>query len=868
MVLGNGNGSAIVDSPRNAVDLLAEFKLTGRQEAFEEVVRRYAAMVFGVCLKTTRNAHDAEDATQAVFLNLAVHCKTNDQAITYVGPWLQKVARRVSLDIRRSKKRREVREETHATTNSRINGNGNGHVDGGQEGVDVEELKVILNEELHQLPAKYRLPMILHYFGGLSREEMAKELGCKPSTLGVRIHRGRQMLAQRLSERGASLGHLSLGLALTLSVRSAVSDGIIVSTSKAAADLMAGSELGAMISSHVLAFSHGAAGAAMIAKVKTVAAIVVIAALTLLGAAGAVAKVVPLDELKRQWQGKLQGIFRIPRLQSPFSPPQANAADAPGALELAARSLATDAVVETVLWMGETPAEGGRPRMRPGVTASRPRHGIGSAGRVVAQFVSTVISSNLSAGGSDKREPAGPVYAAGQGANSAVAAAAPVPAVLPPHRDHRLLAGGVGGDGPVNGLFAGGVARASGDVTLGSEQLVYPLLPPARMSEWLSGGGTGAARGGGEPVLARGPSMVIGGAPGSRGSVEVDHGTLAVDHQVIGDRGSGQLSQLGGTNIARAVRLGVGPGGKGIYDLRGNRLLIKGDDASTLALAAGGQLSGIEIGHDGAGEFNIGDGLSMGEISEYGPYGPLGGSLVVRGGQPGTGVLRGTGRITLHGYFDHNGRVIADGYGTDRTLEFSGFRYVGNSYDNPAHGGTNGWFAQDHGQLILPNLRIHAGTGTYTWGEDPTDPTIDLVNSVRLTVHDAAKDGPVRISLVSKDRLDVPTLPTGHNFIGIWKFEDGGLPHGAVDLLVRYDDGLAEQLGLNENNLKLWRYSDGQWIRINDATFSRDVELNLIGGTAADAFTYFAVSAPEPATAAVLLFGGGALLLRRRPRTR
>src|SRR5678816_1378359 len=104
MVLGNGNGSSIVDSPRDAVD-----------------------------------------ATQAVFLNLAVHCKTNDQSITYVGPWLQKVARRVSLDIRRSKKRRAVREEAHATTNSRINGNGNGHVNGGQDGVDVEELKVILN---------------------------------------------------------------------------------------------------------------------------------------------------------------------------------------------------------------------------------------------------------------------------------------------------------------------------------------------------------------------------------------------------------------------------------------------------------------------------------------------------------------------------------------------------------------------------------------------------------------------------------------------------------------------------------------------------------------------------------------------------
>jgi len=46
--------------------------------------------------------------------------------------------------------------------------------------------------KLDKLPAKYRLPLILHYFGGLKPEDMAKELGCKPSTLGVRLHRGRK----------------------------------------------------------------------------------------------------------------------------------------------------------------------------------------------------------------------------------------------------------------------------------------------------------------------------------------------------------------------------------------------------------------------------------------------------------------------------------------------------------------------------------------------------------------------------------------------------------------------------------------------------------------------------------------------------
>ena len=42
------------------------------------------------------------------------------------------------------------------------------------------------------------------------------------------------------------------------------------------------------------------------------------------------------------------------------------------------------------------------------------------------------------------------------------------------------------------------------------------------------------------------------------------------------------------------------------------------------------------------------------------------------------------------------------------------------------------------------------------------------------------------------------TAPAGHTFIGVWRFEDGGLEHGAVDLLVRYDDALAAEAEFGE----------------------------------------------------------------------
>src|SRR4051794_41743400 len=114
-----------------ARDLLADFAATGRQEPFEEIVRRYGAMVFNLCYEVTGNRHDAEDAVQAAFLSLAVQSKSGTP-VHAIGPWLQQVARRMSLDINRSRKRRKNREAIHGEswetrmTDARADGSGGG----------------------------------------------------------------------------------------------------------------------------------------------------------------------------------------------------------------------------------------------------------------------------------------------------------------------------------------------------------------------------------------------------------------------------------------------------------------------------------------------------------------------------------------------------------------------------------------------------------------------------------------------------------------------------------------------------------------------------------------------------------------------
>ena len=103
------SGRVRLPNPLAALDdraLLNRFVEQHDQPAFEQLVKRHGRLVFGVCRRTVRDAHLAEDAFQAVFLVLARNPKGAAEA-TSVGGWLFGVARRVGLAARRHEQRRE-----------------------------------------------------------------------------------------------------------------------------------------------------------------------------------------------------------------------------------------------------------------------------------------------------------------------------------------------------------------------------------------------------------------------------------------------------------------------------------------------------------------------------------------------------------------------------------------------------------------------------------------------------------------------------------------------------------------------------------------------------------------------------------------
>lgn len=69
-------------------DLLERFTQNRCERAFGELVARHAGLVYGTCRRRLRDAHLAEDATQAVFVLLARRPPMRSNRGSPLAAWL------------------------------------------------------------------------------------------------------------------------------------------------------------------------------------------------------------------------------------------------------------------------------------------------------------------------------------------------------------------------------------------------------------------------------------------------------------------------------------------------------------------------------------------------------------------------------------------------------------------------------------------------------------------------------------------------------------------------------------------------------------------------------------------------------------
>ncbi len=263
------DGAALTDG-----ELLGRFIEHRDGDAFAALVRRHAAMVWGVCRRLLHH-HDAEDAFQAAFIVL-VRKAASVVPREMVANWLYGVAHQAALQARRTAARRAAREkQVTAMPEPAV---------AGQD--PCPDLRPLLDQELSRLPDKYRAVIVLCDLEGKARKEVARQLGCPEGTVGSRLARARAMLARRLTQRGAALSGAAVAAVLSREAASAGVPASVVSSAIKAATLVAVGQAAAGAitgtrSAQVISLTEGVLKAMLWNKLKPL--VFVIAGAALLG---------------------------------------------------------------------------------------------------------------------------------------------------------------------------------------------------------------------------------------------------------------------------------------------------------------------------------------------------------------------------------------------------------------------------------------------------------------------------------------------------------------------------------------------------------------------------------------------------------
>ncbi|HUT90257.1 MAG TPA: sigma-70 family RNA polymerase sigma factor [Thermoguttaceae bacterium] len=267
-------GEESCDGPLSDRQLLKRFADHGDEDAFAELVSRYGGLVLGVCRRTLRDEHSAEDAFQATFLVLARRASRIRNRSSLAG-WLYAVAYRTAVraNARRHRRREEALPHDMTATDDTL------------AQVTSRYEQQLLDEEIHRLPPKYRDPLVFRYLMGKSNNEIARELGVRLGVVEGRLKRAKDRLRLRLVRRGISItATLAAAAGAARVLEAATPDSLVAATVQTAAAFRTGSPSPGSHSQNAirLAQKELAMSAPAVATTTSVAAIaLVIAGLTL-----------------------------------------------------------------------------------------------------------------------------------------------------------------------------------------------------------------------------------------------------------------------------------------------------------------------------------------------------------------------------------------------------------------------------------------------------------------------------------------------------------------------------------------------------------------------------------------------------------
>jgi len=222
-------------------DLLRRFIFDGDEASFAAIVERHATLVVSVCRRVVGQSPDVDDAFQATFFALAQRPASIHECRSLTG-WLYSVAWRASVRLVRLRKRTMTQPLPDQVPASEPD-----PLDVIAQASDLASL----DEELNQLPQKYRDVLVMSYFAQQTNQEIADQLNESKGAVDGRIRDARRMLRVRLARRGVEVGVLAVATAYVQSSASAATPTLIQKAVSLGAPGMVSQELAALNAAEV-----------------------------------------------------------------------------------------------------------------------------------------------------------------------------------------------------------------------------------------------------------------------------------------------------------------------------------------------------------------------------------------------------------------------------------------------------------------------------------------------------------------------------------------------------------------------------------------------------------------------------------------
>ena len=162
----------------------------GNRQAQEQLYRDYSRILFGICLKYSRNKTEAEDSLHDSFMTIYSKIGQFKHQGSFEG-WIKRITINTVLQKYRKEEKLTVisenmEEEVLDDTNSYL---------------DIE-LDTLLGY-IQELPNKYRLTFNLYVLDGYSHKEISEMLGTSLGTSKSNLARARGILKEKIENNKA-----------------------------------------------------------------------------------------------------------------------------------------------------------------------------------------------------------------------------------------------------------------------------------------------------------------------------------------------------------------------------------------------------------------------------------------------------------------------------------------------------------------------------------------------------------------------------------------------------------------------------------------------------------------------------------------